>query len=45
MEPEDGYLWIYGINDHQTIAFTADGMEYLRELISEHKRKGAFPRS
>ena len=45
MEPEDGCLWIYGTDDQQTIAFTADGMEYLRELISEHKRKGAFPRS
>src|SRR6516165_5153398 len=27
--------------DRQTIAFTADGVEYLRELILEHKRKGA----
>ena len=43
MEPEDGCLWIYGTDDQQTIAFTADGMEYLRELVPEHKRWGALP--
>jgi hypothetical protein len=45
MEPEDGCLWIYGTGDQQTVAFTADGMEYLRQLISEHKRHRASPRS
>ncbi|SEE20635.1 hypothetical protein SAMN05444161_9199 [Rhizobiales bacterium GAS191] len=38
MEPEDGCLWIHGTDDQQTIAFTAQGLEYLRELISERKR-------
>jgi hypothetical protein len=35
MEPEDGCLWIHGTDDHQTMAFTAPGLEYLRELIAE----------
>lgn len=43
MEPEDGCLWIHGINDEQTIAFTADGLDYLRDLVSEHKRRNAPP--
>lgn len=45
MEPQDGCLWIYGTDDHQTIAFTPDGMEYLRELLAEHKRNQSSPRS
>jgi hypothetical protein len=45
MEPEDGCLWIYATNDQQTIAFTPDGMEYLRELLAEHKRSRLSPRS
>jgi hypothetical protein len=44
MEPEDGCLWIYGIGDEQTIAFTTAGMEYLRELLAEHKRNQSPPR-
>ncbi len=38
MEPEDGRLWIYGLGDEHTIAFTERGMEYLEELLLEHKR-------
>jgi hypothetical protein len=45
MEPEDGRLWIYGTDDQQTVAFTADGMEYLRELLPEYKRSRSCPRS
>jgi hypothetical protein len=44
MEPEDGSLWIYGTDDQQTIAFTDRGMEYLQELIAEHRRSMASPR-
>ena len=36
MDPEDGCLWIHRTDD-QTIAFTPPGMEYLRELLAEHK--------
>ena len=45
MEPEDGCLWIYGTDDQQTIAFTPAGMEYLRELLAEHKHNRTSPRS
>jgi len=45
MEPEDGCLWIHGTSDQQTMAFTAQGLEYLRKLILEHKRNTAPLRS
>ena len=45
MEPEDGRLWIYGTGDQQTVAFTDRGLEYLRELIADHKRSEPPPRS
>ena len=38
MDPEDSCLWIHGTEDQQTIAFTPAGMEYLRDLLAEHKR-------
>jgi hypothetical protein len=37
MEPEDGCLWIYGVGDEQTPAFTDFGIENLRELVRIHK--------
>jgi hypothetical protein len=45
MEPEDGCLWIHETDDQQTIAFTDRGLEYLREMVSEHKRRTTSPRS
>jgi hypothetical protein len=45
MEPEDGCLWIYGTGDEQTIAFTDRGLEYLQEMLPQHKRRKASPRS
>ena len=36
MEPEHGRLWIYDTDDQQTVAFTPDGMEYLREMLPEY---------
>jgi hypothetical protein len=44
MEPEDGCLWIHGTADQQTIAFTGWGLENLRELLAEHKRRQVPPR-
>ena len=38
MEPEDGKLWIYG--EQERVAFTERGMENLRELIADRKRRG-----
>lgn len=45
MEPEDGCICIYGTADQETIAFTSRGMETLRQLLSEHDREKAPPRS
>jgi hypothetical protein len=44
MGPEHGRLWIYDTGDQQTVAFTADGMEYLREMLAEYKRNRSSPR-
>src|ERR1700730_10101231 len=44
MDPEDGCLWIHSADDQQTIAFTPAGMEYLRELLAEHKCNRSSPR-
>jgi hypothetical protein len=45
MEPEDGCLWIYGTEEQETLAFTDRGLEYLRELIAEHRRSNASTQS
>jgi hypothetical protein len=45
MEPEDGCLWIHDIDDQQTVAFTPNGMEYLREMIPQYKLNRSTPRS
>jgi hypothetical protein len=45
MGPEHGCLWIYDTDDRQTVAFTPDGMEYLREMLPEYKRSRSPPRS
>ena len=44
MEPEHGRLWIHDTGDQQTVAFTLDGMEYLREILQEYKRTRSSPR-
>jgi hypothetical protein len=45
MEPERGCLWIHNIDDQQTIAFTSDGIEYLREMLPQYKQNRSAPRS
>lgn len=37
MEPEDGYLWIYGPDDQQTQGLTPFGLENLADVIREYK--------
>ena len=37
MDPEDGQLTVYGLDDEGTTAFTAFGIENLKELIEIHK--------
>jgi hypothetical protein len=41
MEPEDGCLWVYGTDEQHTMAFTDRALEYLQELVAEHKRSNA----
>ncbi len=38
MEPEDGCLTAYGLDDMSTIAFTRFGIECLQELVRDRKR-------
>ena len=37
MDPEDGRMAIYGVNDEGTTGFTSFGIENLKELIEMHK--------
>ena len=45
MGPEHGCLWIYDTDDRQSVAFTSDGMESLREMLPEYKSNRSSPRS
>jgi hypothetical protein len=36
LEPEDGLIWVYGIDDDGVLAFTDDGIEEVRLLIEEY---------
>ena len=35
LDPEDGKLWIYDVDDIETMAFTDCGLESLREIIGD----------
>ena len=37
MEPEDGVIWIYGLDDGSVMAFTDFGVDSLLELIKIHR--------
>ena len=37
MDPEDGRMTVYGVNDEGTTGFTSFGIENLKELIEMHK--------
>jgi hypothetical protein len=41
MEPEDGRLYIYHLDDVQVTAFTLFGVECLKELLAEVKAQKA----
>jgi len=39
LEPEDGVIWVYGIDDDDGItAFTDEGVEEVRLILEEYKR-------
>ena len=37
MEPEDGLIWVQGLDDESVLAFTDFGVESLIELIKIHR--------
>jgi hypothetical protein len=41
MEPEDGLIWVHGLDDQGVIAFTKFGVENLVELLQTHRDQAA----
>ena len=39
LEPEDGVIWIYGIDDDGVLAFTDDGIEEVRLILREYQSR------
>lgn len=37
MEPEDGIIWVYGLDEDGIKAFTAEGVDELRHLLEIHR--------
>ncbi len=37
MEPEDGLIWVYSVNNENGIMATEDGIDHLRHLIEENR--------
>ena len=40
MFPEDGCLWVYGVGEDGVPAFTKDGIENLRQIITDQPEAG-----
>jgi hypothetical protein len=43
MFPEDGCLWVYGVGEDGVPAFTKDGIENLRQIITDQRAAGRAP--
>ena len=43
MDPEDGHLWVYDINDQEIPAFTEYGIECLKQIIVDERSAGRAP--
>ena len=42
LEPEDGVIWVYGLDDDNgTMAFTDEGIDEVRLLLDEYRRAAA----
>lgn len=37
-DTEDGVIWVYGVEEHAVLALSEEGIDCLRDLLSEHKR-------
>jgi hypothetical protein len=35
LDPEDGCLWVYDVDDVETLAFTPNCLDILREIIAD----------
>ena len=43
MFPEDGCLWVHGVDEDGVPAFTRDGIENLRKIIADERVAGRRP--
>ena len=43
MFSEDGCLWVYGVGEEGVPAFTQDGIENLRQIITDARAEGKAP--
>ena len=43
MFPEDGCLWVHGVDEDGVPAFTRDGIENLRQIIADERAAGRGP--
>ena len=43
MEPEDGCLWFHGVGEDGVPAFTAYGIECLKQIIADERAAGRAP--
>ena len=43
MEPEDGCLWVHGVGEDGVPAFTAYGIECLKQIIADERAAGRAP--
>ncbi len=37
MEPEDGVIWVHGLGEDGIMAFTAEGVDELKNLLEIHR--------
>jgi hypothetical protein len=38
LEPEDGVIWVYGIDEDAIMAFTNEGVDELKNLLEMHRQ-------
>ena len=44
MDPEDGVIWVYGLNEDGIMAFTDEGVDELRNLLDIHRENSDPPK-
>ena len=44
LDPEDGCLWVFDINEREVQAFTEYGIECLKEIITDQRADGRAPK-